>query len=215
MGRPKEHGEQTRQALLDAAADIVGAEGEQGVTVRRVADAAGTTTRAVYSLFGDKDGLLRALFSVAAETMRRHHEAVPVDPDDPTREFPPLALAYRAAALEQPYLYGLWFGRLFTNADADRAEVETSMRSFERVVDAVARSVASGRFPGRDPEATAMQLFALVHGMASLELGCFFNEPATARAAWVDAITAAVDGYRQPPAVPVNTATVTTTATAR
>jgi AcrR family transcriptional regulator len=206
VGRPKEHGTATRQALLDAAAAIVGAEGEQGVTVRRVADAAGTTTRAVYSLFGDKDGMLRALFSVAADTMRRHHDAVPVDPDDPTREFPPLALAYRAAALEQPNLYHLWFGRLFTNADADRTELETSMRAFARVVDAVGRCVASGLFPGRDPEATGLQLFALVHGMASLELGCFFNEEQAARTAWVDAVSAAVDGYRRPPAAPQTTA---------
>ena len=29
-------------------------------------------------LFGDKDGLLRELFRIVAETMRRHHEAVPV-----------------------------------------------------------------------------------------------------------------------------------------
>jgi AcrR family transcriptional regulator len=203
MGRPKEHGSATRQALLDAAATIVGAEGEQGVTVRRVADAAGTTTRAVYSLFGDKDAMLRALFSVAADTMRRHHEAVPVDADDPTREIPSLALAYRAAALEQPNLYQLWFARLFTNADADRAELAMSMRSFDRVVDAVGRCVASGRFPGRDRAATGMQLFALVHGMASLELGCFFDEENSARTAWLDAITAAVDGYRRPPAVTV------------
>jgi len=41
-------------------------------------------------------------------------------------------------------------------------------------------------------------LFALVHGMASLELGCFFNEARSAPAAWVDAVTAAVDGYRRP-----------------
>jgi len=198
VGRPKEHGTATRQALLDAAATIVGAEGEDAVTVRRVADAAGTTTRAVYSLFGDKDGMLRALFSVAADTIRRHHEAVPVDSDDPTREFPSLALAYRAAALEQPNLYQLWFERLFTNAEADRSELETSMRAFERVVDTVGRCVSSGHFPGRDPAATALQLFALVHGMASLELGCFFNEARSAPAAWVDAVTAAVDGYRRP-----------------
>jgi hypothetical protein len=37
--------------------------------------------------------------------------------------------------------------------------------------------------------------------MASLELGCFFDEENSARTAWLDAITAAVDGYRRPPAV--------------
>src|SRR5215813_4673797 len=109
MGRPREHGATERAALLEAAAGILGAEGAAAVTVRRVADEAGTTTRAVYALFGDKDGLLRALFVVAAETMRRHHEAVPVQ-DDPIQELMALAGAYRLAALEQPHLYGLFIG---------------------------------------------------------------------------------------------------------
>lgn len=206
MGRPKEHGTQTRRALLDVAAKIVGAEGENALTVRRVADAAGTTTRAVYSLFGDREGMVRALFEVAADTMRQHHETVPIDPDDPTLEFPPLALAFRAAALEQPNLYHLWLGRLPTYSDIDRAELDDSLRAFERVRDTVERSVATGRFPARDPRATGMQLFALVHGLASLELAGLLGDREAARVAWLDAIGAAVAGYRQPSA-PQTTAT--------
>src|SRR6476646_3275351 len=100
MGRPKEHGTRTREALLAAATEILGHEGAGAVSVRRVAERAGTTTRAVYVPFGDQQGLLRALFQVAAETMRRHHEAVPVD-EDPLRELMALPGAYRAAAREQ------------------------------------------------------------------------------------------------------------------
>src|SRR5262245_38954576 len=99
MGRPKEHGPQTRAALLTAAAEILHTEGATAVSVRRVAAAANVSTRAVYSLFDDKDGLLRALSVDVAETMRRHHEAVPEHPD-PVAEIVELALAYRAAALE-------------------------------------------------------------------------------------------------------------------
>ena len=109
MGRPREHGEAERAALLAATAGIIGAEGAAAVTVRRVAAAAGVSTRAVYSLFGDKDGLLRGVFTVIAETMRRLHEAVPVA-DDPVTEIRPLALAYRAGALEQPNLYEFYLG---------------------------------------------------------------------------------------------------------
>src|SRR5690348_6802388 len=127
MGRPKEHGTETREKLLAAATEILGKEGIGAVTVRRVADEGGTTTRAVYALFGDKDGLLRALFRVAAETMRRHHEAVPFD-EDPLRELDALAAAYRAAAREQPYLYGLFVG----NSDVRPSEEDLALafRSF-------------------------------------------------------------------------------------
>src|SRR5689334_13611712 len=100
MGRPKEHGAQTRTALLSAAAELVQQEGRAGVSLRRLADQVGTTTRAVYSLFGDKEGLLRELSVEVAETMRRHHEQIP-ERDDPVAEIVELALAYRAAALEE------------------------------------------------------------------------------------------------------------------
>jgi len=201
MGRPREHGTATQAALLAAAAEIVGAEGPAALTVRRAADRVGTTTRAVYSLFGDKDGMLRALNHTAAETMRRHHEAVPVS-DDPVSEFPALALAYRDAVLEQPNVYEMWIAGLAAPGpppyppDSDAA---LSYRSHERVLDAIARCVASGRFPGRDVERTGAQLFALVHGLATLELRGLLGDPDTARSSWVDAITAAVTGYQRPP----------------
>jgi AcrR family transcriptional regulator len=199
MGRPREHGPQTRQALLDAGSRIVGAEGAAAVTIRRLADEAGTTTRAVYSLFGDKDGLLRALFTIAAETMRRHHEAVPVDPGDPTREFPPLALAYRAAAREQPALYDLWFGRVTPDMKLAEEDAALAFRSFERVLSTIRRCIETGRFPAREPMQIGLELFGLVHGLASLELRGFFPDEATARATWTDGIGALVHGIETAP----------------
>jgi len=56
MGRPREHDEATRAALLEAAERIVADRGPTALSVRAVAEAAGTSTRAVYSLFGSKDG---------------------------------------------------------------------------------------------------------------------------------------------------------------
>src|SRR6478609_8874148 len=61
MGRPRVHDEATAEALLDAAERIVAADGPEALSTRRVADQAGTTTRAVYSLFESKEGLLVAL----------------------------------------------------------------------------------------------------------------------------------------------------------
>jgi AcrR family transcriptional regulator len=48
MGRPREHDAATRARLLSAAARLSADEGWSAVTVRRVAEEAGTTTRAVY-----------------------------------------------------------------------------------------------------------------------------------------------------------------------
>ena len=58
MGRPREHDERTRAALREAAERLVAAGGPGALSVRAVAEEAGTTTRAVYSVFGSKEGLV-------------------------------------------------------------------------------------------------------------------------------------------------------------
>jgi len=192
MGRPKEHGTRTREALLAAATEILGHEGAGAVSVRRVAERAGTTTRAVYVLFGDKQGLLRALFHVAAETMRRHHEAVPVD-EDPLRELMALPGAYRAAAREQPFLYSLFVGNQEVRpTDEDLA---LALRSFHRVQDAIGRAIACGLFAGRDQETVGRQLWAVVHGLASLELAGCLGDEEQAAAHWRELTDATMRGY--------------------
>jgi len=51
----------TRDAIVAAAADLLGSAGADAVTTRAVADAAGVQAPAIYRLFGDKDGLLEAV----------------------------------------------------------------------------------------------------------------------------------------------------------
>src|SRR6476660_10018602 len=70
MGRPKQHDDTTRDALLSAAEQLVERGGAGALSVRAVADEIGTTTRAVYSTFGSKDALLAALAQRSFEQLR-------------------------------------------------------------------------------------------------------------------------------------------------
>jgi len=196
MGRPKEHGEQTRAALLTAAGELLHAEGAQAVSVRRVAAAVGTSTRAVYSLFDDKEGLLRALSEDVAETMRRHHEDIP-ERADPLAEIVDLAFGYRAAALAKPQLYDLFFGMVNRNSDLADPLFALVYRSFERVLKAIRRAHAAGLFPGREVLEVGLNLFALVHGLASLELRGLLGD--AAEAIWRQSVEATLAGLRTPP----------------
>jgi AcrR family transcriptional regulator len=198
MGRPKEHGAQTRAALLTAAAALLHAEGAEAISVRRVAAAVGTSTRAVYSLFEDKDGLLRALSEDVAETMRRHHEAIP-ERTDPLAEIVDLAFAYRAAALAKPQLYDLFFGLVGATNDQTDPLVALAFRSFERVLRTIRRAVAAGLFPGRKVLEVGLNLFAMGHGLASLELRCLLGDPDRAATIWRQSVEATLTGLRQPP----------------
>ena len=81
MGRPRQHNEQTREALLTAAEQLIAHGGLDAVSTRAVAEQAGATTRAVYSLFGSKQGLLHALAARGFLLLADRVQAVPVTAD--------------------------------------------------------------------------------------------------------------------------------------
>src|SRR6185437_7145886 len=110
MGRPREHDERTAAALLAAAERAVEAGGPDLLSVRGVADAVGTTTRAVYSLFGSKDGLIAALGAQAFEFLRAGLVALPLT-DDPAADLVETGLVFRRLAIERPALYAIGIQR--------------------------------------------------------------------------------------------------------
>ncbi|HEY5888214.1 MAG TPA: TetR/AcrR family transcriptional regulator [Acidimicrobiales bacterium] len=61
MATQGERRARTRQALLDAAAELFAGRGVEGASVDAIAEAADRTSGAVYDHFGSKDGLLFAL----------------------------------------------------------------------------------------------------------------------------------------------------------
>jgi AcrR family transcriptional regulator len=155
--------------LVDEAARLLVEHGPAGLSLRKLAAAVGVSTMPVYTLFGDKQGLLDAMhregFRRLGETLR----AVP-ETADPLADLIQLGLAYRRAALASPHLYGLMFGRLvpeFSPGDAGQAVADAAYRP---LVDAVSRGQHAGALVGADPERIALHLWAVAHGMVSLEL---------------------------------------------
>ena len=196
MGRPREHDERTRARLLEAASRILAVEGSAALSVRRIANEVGTTTRAIYSLFGSKQGLVRALCHDGFAALDRRVAAV-VPTDDPAADLTAMLAAYRASALERPDLYQVMFAAT-PPFEPTPAEQAFSLRSLDRLRATVTRGVDAGAFPGRDPHQLTMQIWALAHGLASLELRGAFPTRHSAHACWQEATAALLAGYRQP-----------------
>ncbi len=62
MPRAKQRTPELRDRVLEVAIATLGEEGIARFTTRRVAERAGTSVPAVYELFDDKAGLVRAMF---------------------------------------------------------------------------------------------------------------------------------------------------------
>ena len=112
MGRPREHNEQTRATLRAAAERLVAEGGADALSVRAVADEVGTTTPAVYSVFGSKDGLVDALAQTAFEFLVAEIDELP-ETDDPVADLVDVGgVVFRRLVREHPALYRIAFQRI-------------------------------------------------------------------------------------------------------
>jgi AcrR family transcriptional regulator len=109
MGRPRLHNEQTAEALLNAAERMIEADGPDALSLRRLAEQTQTTTRAVYSLFGSKDGLVVALAHRAFEVLGAGIRALPTSEDPAADLVEAGVVVFRRFAVEHPSLFRLAF----------------------------------------------------------------------------------------------------------
>jgi AcrR family transcriptional regulator len=182
VARPRTHDDKLRLRLLDEGGRLLAEEGPAALTVRRLAERAGTSASAVYSLFGDKWGLVEEMFR---EGFRRFAERIAAleRTDDPLADLTALGAAFRANARANPHLYDLMFGQPFPQflpGDEDRV---MAMGTFGSLVEALGRCVDAGLLSG-DPLSLATIFFSLVHGLTSLELLGWLGPPEQADAAW-------------------------------
>jgi AcrR family transcriptional regulator len=164
--------------LLNAARDIFVNEGVKGLSVRRLADAAGCTTMAVYSRFKGKDGILGALFDEGFEKLAAAQQAINPKLLDQDRLMA-LCRAYRATALAYPHHYALMMGQ-FSGELSPTAESQLkALSTLERLTDAVAAMPVMRAKKRALSEQIANRLFAFCHGWVSLERMGFFGDTKT------------------------------------
>jgi AcrR family transcriptional regulator len=197
MGRPREHNEETREHLLQVAGGIIRRRGVEGLTVRGLAAEAGVTTRAIYSLFSGLPELIAVLCGRSAEAMVRHHEAVRVT-DDPISELLPLALAYRSAAREQADLYEELYTPTRIEGQVTMEYPPTAQRTMGRVQDTIRRAILAGQLRPVDDPDLFQGLWAIVHGLTSLELRGVLGTPKECDRIWRETITTHIRGLTEP-----------------
>jgi len=199
MGRPREHDEETREQLLEAAERLSASDGWGAVTVRRVADEAGTSTRAVYVLFGSKEGLEQALHEAMFVRLRDLLQGCERT-EDPRRDVIEQALAYRRWATERPQRYAIAIHRFLGQGARPRSDegLAVARAAVDELRQAVIRCHDEGLLPGRDIEEVIVQMRTVVHGLAEFEnLGLLGDDP---RSMWVTTVGAVLDGLAKPPA---------------
>jgi AcrR family transcriptional regulator len=167
----KPHDSALATRLVDEAGRVLAAEGIAALTLRKLAARSGTSTMAVYTLFGDKRGLLAAMHNEGFARLGAAMEQAHVQVDgDPLSALAALGVAYRQAALANPHLYNLMFGGAVPGFVPDAAGQAAADATFTPLVDAVAHCLDAGVLAGADAETIAGYLWAVSHGVVSLEI---------------------------------------------
>jgi AcrR family transcriptional regulator len=191
MGRPREHDEATAVALLVAAERKVQERGADALSVRGVADEAGTSTRAVYSLFGSKDGLIAALGARMFGLLQEGLDAL-APTEDPGADLVAAGLMFRAVAVEHPSLFAVGVQSLAPGSSPIvRSAASDALAELRR---RVGRLADAGRLGGRGVDDATLQFHALCEGFAALELRGVIA-PTEGERLWREGLTALVNGF--------------------
>jgi AcrR family transcriptional regulator len=189
MARPVIHNDSLRQELLAVTAELVDRDGPAKVTLRDVASAAGTSTTAVYSLFGGKSQLLTAVVDHGFESFRDSQVAAAPG------GLQELGVAYRAWALEHRALYRLMFGGALAAYVDCQPSPEVSAGAMDPLIEAVASAQAAGALRNEPLDLVAFSIWGQVHGLVSLELAQVGPPDADWAAAYNSALDAVARGW--------------------
>ena len=195
MGRPREHDDATRAALLAAAERLIDEHGPDAASVRAVAEEVGTTTRAVYSVFGSKPGLLEALATRLFEELSAAIDAVPVT-DDPAADLVEVGLqSFRRTVLAHPSLYRLVFLRVVPDLELGPDFGRVAFDAFGKMQARVQRLDPAVADDGAVVHERALAFHALTEGLASMEVRGQMLSTVDAERVWRIALTAIVRGF--------------------
>jgi AcrR family transcriptional regulator len=158
----------TRAELLEAGFQLLRTEGPSALRVRRVAEQANCSTMGVYTWFGDKDGLVEALW---LDCFRRFGEALnaPARTAGGLDRIRELMETYRRWALDNPIDYQLMFGRSAPEYAPTPAAREQASTTFTVLLHAMAEAQAVGMIRDGDVHEMAIQLWGAGHGL--IEVG--------------------------------------------
>lgn len=162
------HGD-LRNALLEAAGDLLKEVNPAELSLRDVARRAQVSHMAPYRHFENRTALLAALAVEGFMRLRDEmHAAVAEYPDDPARQLSSAGVRYVRLATESPARIQLMFGGVLGRADYTDEQCARTDEAFEGLHAIIVAGQSAGVFRDGDSMALALSAWSLVHGLAML-----------------------------------------------
>ncbi len=176
--------ENLRKLVVDAAAMLLQEEGPEAVTVRKVAQKMGCSTKIIYNLFVNKEGLAQQLYLDGCKLLANELEGTP-QAADPAQHLQNLGEAFWQFGQRYSSYYKLMFGGAFADFKPDEESLNGTITAMQQLLTVISNAQKNGLIPGQyDPETVIRVFWASLHGVIHLYMGGHLGDVQSAHAVY-------------------------------
>lgn len=157
-----------RDTIIEAAEHVFAAEGEAGLSMRRLAEKIDYSPAAIYKYFASKDELLNAICEQFFERLLERLNDIIDNATCNKACFCDGLKAYVQTGIESPNHYLMAFGTFESAPAHDDSLGYEAANHLENMIE---KLVAAGEFRPVDAKVAAKSVWASLHGMTSLMAG--------------------------------------------
>lgn len=158
----------TDKRLIEAAAELLDAGGEDAVTLRAVGHAAGVSHNAPYKHFANRSALLAAVAAVSFADLAEAMATIRRSRRTPTKKLMATLNLFMDYSREHPARYRLLFNNRETAAAGGELKTK-ALETFEHFRSIVQECQQANDLPSAPSETLASLIFATVHGLLAIE----------------------------------------------
>ncbi|GGF79301.1 TetR family transcriptional regulator [Paenibacillus albidus] len=176
--------ENLRRLVVDAAAAILQEEGPEAVTVRKVSQKMDCSTKIIYSLFVNKEGLAQQLYLEGCKILAEAFENVPQSAD-PLQHLLHLGDAFWQFGQQHASYYKLMFGGAFAEFKPDAESMQGTMTAMRQLQILISSAQHQGLISEQEDIQTIVgTIWASLHGVIHLYMGGFLGDEKSANAVY-------------------------------
>ncbi len=176
--------ENLRKLVVEAAATLLQEEGPEAVTVRKVAQKMDCSTKIIYSLFVNKEGLAQQLYLEGCKILANEFERTP-QAADPVKHLLNLGETFWQFGQRYSSYYKLMFGGAFADFKPDEESLHGTVTAMRQLLTLISNAQEQGLIPGQyDTESVVRAVWASLHGVIHLYMGGHLGDVQSAHAVY-------------------------------
>lgn len=192
--RKEREKQEMKQLIINAAMKMFLEEGYAKTSIRNIAEAIEYSPGTIYLYYKDKDELLYEVQREAFGKLLEVFHTKAISPD-PVERLEQLGMAYLQFGYENPELYDLMFIiRAPTNVD-DAIHKDNGKEAFNFLLSCLKECMDKGLVRFSNLHLAALQVWSMVHGLASLNIRCRLKVMEVTEEQLLDMIRQAVREY--------------------